>query len=427
MSAVENSSCECVKSELDLFQKPQVQLGIEKGMWVETYPQNQIGDTNPIEFFISGSESLYIDLNSSYLKLTAEIVKGNGEPLDAGTDISVCNLTLHSLFSQVDIFLNQTLITSSTPTYPYRAIIETLLSYDAGAKDTQLQGAMFYKDTAGKMEMNGINGNVGYAIRGAMLKNKTELVGRIHADIFHQPKYMLNRVDMHIKLVRAQPAFYMLGAGDYKVKISSACFVTRKTQILPSLRIAHERALTRSPAQYNIKRVLTNVFSLAQGSMNFVKDNLFSGQMPSRLTLAMVDSRSFNGDAQKNAFNFQHFGLTNATLYANDEPVIAMTANFDQGCYMTPYIHLFHAAHSFGLNEGNNIDREEFAKGYTLLSFDLTPDLSENLGVNRRAILRLELVFAQALPQTAAIIVYGEFSNVISCSKNRVISLNYSV
>ena len=60
------------------------------------------------------------------------------------------NLFLHSMFSQVDVSLNGTLITPSTNTYPYRAMIETLLSYGEDAKKSQLSSALFYKDVAGK-------------------------------------------------------------------------------------------------------------------------------------------------------------------------------------------------------------------------------------------------------------------------------------
>ena len=62
------------------------------------------------------------------------------------------NLFLHSLFSQVDISLNGTLVTTSTNTYPYRAMLETLLSYGEDAKKTQLTSALFYNDLAGKMD-----------------------------------------------------------------------------------------------------------------------------------------------------------------------------------------------------------------------------------------------------------------------------------
>jgi len=59
---------------------------------------------------------------------------------------------LHSLFTQVDISLNGTLITASTNTYPYRAMLETLLSYGEDAKKSQLTSALFYKDKAGTIE-----------------------------------------------------------------------------------------------------------------------------------------------------------------------------------------------------------------------------------------------------------------------------------
>ena len=62
------------------------------------------------------------------------------------------NLFLHSLFSQVDVSLNERLISPSTNTYPYRAMIETLLNYDEDAKSSQLSMALFYKDTPGKMD-----------------------------------------------------------------------------------------------------------------------------------------------------------------------------------------------------------------------------------------------------------------------------------
>ena len=52
----------------------------------------------------------------------------------------------------MDIELTGTLITSSTNTYPYRAILETLLSYGEDAKKTQLTSALYYKDDVGRMD-----------------------------------------------------------------------------------------------------------------------------------------------------------------------------------------------------------------------------------------------------------------------------------
>ena len=65
----------------------------------------------------------------------------------------------HSVFSQIDILLNGTLITHSTNTYPYRDMLETLLSYGEHSKKSQLTSALFYKDEASKMDTTTIAAN----------------------------------------------------------------------------------------------------------------------------------------------------------------------------------------------------------------------------------------------------------------------------
>ena len=43
-------------------------------------------------------------------------------------------------------------MTQATRTYSYGAYLETLLNYGPAAKKSQLTAALFYKDTAGKMD-----------------------------------------------------------------------------------------------------------------------------------------------------------------------------------------------------------------------------------------------------------------------------------
>ena len=78
------------------------------------------------------------------LYLQAKITKQDGTNLDANDPVGPVNLLLHSLFSQVDISLNGIQVTTSTNTYPYRAMLETLLSYGGDAKKSQLTSALYY-------------------------------------------------------------------------------------------------------------------------------------------------------------------------------------------------------------------------------------------------------------------------------------------
>ena len=143
--------------------------------------------------------------------MKAKTTKANGTALDADTQVSPVNLFLHSLFSQVDVSLNERLISTSTNTYPYCAMIESLLNYGKEAKTGQLSMAMFHKDTAGKM--NVVNplaaddeGNLGLKARYEFTKEShtVDMMGPIHSDIFFQHRLMLNGVNLRIKLNRAK-------------------------------------------------------------------------------------------------------------------------------------------------------------------------------------------------------------------------------
>ena len=80
----------------------------------------------------------------------AKVVRGVGTDIADDAPVAPVNNWLHSLFSQVDVHLNDTLVTPSSNTYPFRAYVETLLSYGAEAKKTQLSSQLWYKDTAGQ-------------------------------------------------------------------------------------------------------------------------------------------------------------------------------------------------------------------------------------------------------------------------------------
>jgi len=88
----------------------------------------------PIEFDIRRTGEDYLVLINTIFYLQTEITKQDGNNLDANDPVSPVNLLLHSMFSQVDISLNRTQVTTSTNTYPYRAMLEKLLSYDGTLK-----------------------------------------------------------------------------------------------------------------------------------------------------------------------------------------------------------------------------------------------------------------------------------------------------
>ena len=166
MAFVHRQSCEGVKSELYLFAVPPTQTSIEEGRLVKHQPLTSLDSGCPTEFILPGTGDAYIELANTYLLIRAKVVRGIDTDLADDTPVGPVNNWLHSLFNQVDVYLNDTLVTPSSNTYPFRAYVETLLSYGAEAKNTRLTSQLWYKDTAWHMEATIENDvNVGLAER----------------------------------------------------------------------------------------------------------------------------------------------------------------------------------------------------------------------------------------------------------------------
>ena len=95
----------------------------------------------------------------------------------------------------MDVSLNEGLISPSTNTYPYRAMIETLFNYGGDPKSSQLSMAMYYKDTPGKMDVvdpvaDDADANMDLKARYSFIKesNTVDMMGPTHSDIFFQDR-----------------------------------------------------------------------------------------------------------------------------------------------------------------------------------------------------------------------------------------------
>nr|XP_022298542.1 uncharacterized protein F54H12.2-like [Crassostrea virginica] len=149
-------SCVCGMDSLELFQVPPTNIALEDSKWIEYYPVSSTltSDTAPIEFEIKGQGDEYVDLSQTYIQMLVKFTKDNGTALTGSTGVSSpVNNIVHSLFSEIDLSLNGKVITPGTDTYPYKAYLEKLLSYEHNTLNTQMKACtMWYKDTPAAMD-----------------------------------------------------------------------------------------------------------------------------------------------------------------------------------------------------------------------------------------------------------------------------------
>ena len=438
MAFVHPQSCECMKSELDIFTVPPTQTSIETGNWVEYNPIATLDDGSSIEFCVSGSGQDYLDAANTQLYVKARILNADGTAIADDAAVGPINLFLHSLFSDVEVSLNETPVTSSNNTYAYRAYIETLLSYGATAKESQLTAQLYYKDDAGAMEErnpynNHADANKGFKRRGAHTNrsHSVDMIGGIHSDLFFQDKYILSDVGMRIRLVRNKDAFCLMAAAGstFKVKILDCKLYVRKVKISPSVFIAHNKALEGGNAKYPIRRAVCKTYTIPTGNLDHTQENLFTGQLPTRLVIGCVDNDAFNGRYSKNPYNFKHYDLRQLKVYLDGQQhsLIPIEPNFTANHYITAYANLFAGTGKLMKDEGTDIRREDFGSGYALYAFDLTADLAEegHFNLMKHGNVRLDLKFGTALPNTINVIAYAEFESVLEIDKSRNIIIDY--
>ncbi|XP_033231609.1 uncharacterized protein F54H12.2-like [Belonocnema kinseyi] len=219
MSFLHSHSCECLKSELDLFSIPSTRTSIESSQWVHYKPVSSLTDDSPIEFVVPGHGDEYIDLAHTMLNLRVKLitpprVAANAEQLDK---VGLVNNLLHSLFNQVDVYFNQKIVSPPSNSYAYREYIETLLNYGPAAKNSHLTTSLWHNDTPGKMD--DYDENVGLKARQKYLSagKSIDLIGHLHCDVFNQDKFLINGVELRLRLVRSKDLFCLMDGTNGKL------------------------------------------------------------------------------------------------------------------------------------------------------------------------------------------------------------------
>ncbi|XP_020899945.2 uncharacterized protein F54H12.2, partial [Exaiptasia diaphana] len=335
MAFVHPHSTPCTKSEVDLFTVPATQVVLEKGSWIDFQPISNLSPSAPIEFQISGTDN-YLDLAKTLLTLRLKVTKADGANLTSKEKVAPVNLFLQSLFKQVDVFLNGTLVTQSTGTYSYKSMLETLLNYGPAVKQSALTGSLYYKDTAGSMDsLDPTDGgsNQGLQSRYTFTEQSyiCDMWGPLHCDVLFSERLLLNHVNVTIKLI-PNPSAFALMSGEtnpsYKIDIQRAVLKVRAVKVSPSLQLLHVTELKKgTTAKYPIRRVDCKTYTIPSGNPSIHKGDLFNGFVPKRIVLGMVDSDAFNGSYTKNPYNFKLNDASSVKLSVDGEMIPFQTIN----------------------------------------------------------------------------------------------------
>ncbi|KAJ1190387.1 hypothetical protein NDU88_007125 [Pleurodeles waltl] len=131
---------------------------------------------------------MYLDLNNTLLHLICKITKASGTNIEDDAKVVPIDYLIATMFNQVDINLGNRLVT---------------------------QTGLFYKDAEAHFEDTALDGaNAGFTKRPSFAagSRQFDLLGCIHSDLFFQDKFLINGIDLQIKLNRNKDSFCLISS-----------------------------------------------------------------------------------------------------------------------------------------------------------------------------------------------------------------------
>ena len=325
-----------------------------------------------------------------------------------------------ALFKQVDLYLGDRCVSTSTNTHAYRAYFETALSYPSFVKNELLDATEHW---------------TGSAV--SSTKNQFDSIIPLHLDMCNQGKLILNGIPIKIRLLRNEDRFCIIkGATDtntYKITVEKVSLFLRTVAPSPALLLAHAWPFLPVFGPYLTRRVWVKTFNLSKGLTDTTISNVFLGSLPNRVILGLVDSSAFNGVDTKNSFHFSPFKLNHISLLNDGKqiPAVAYEPDFVGDVYRREYLGLLQTLLGDYLKQDSiGISLADFKDGSTFFGFTLPSVMDgaseESVPPKKTGYINLRLRFAEALTTNVTVVVYGEFDNTIEIDSARNVFTDFA-
>ena len=443
------SKDEVASSAFDLFSPIEIENSIQDSVKITTRPIAATDSAGPFRFCIPPDPEKWTDCESLRLcgkvTLKKNISNVKSDFTNAANEISTVNNFYQSLFGSVVVTLNGVEITDPARNwYPYKAYLETLLSYSKATKDCRLSSQCFFSDTpnnfdslgdiGGAGEMVKPSDNEGYKKRKSWFKNSRTRYFNIplHSDICTLRKYLPPNTKLEIDFYRHSDQFALLSpyqASDCFIELEDLSLSLTRYTPSTSIKNFHSSNLSKNKKQVlPIDRSLIKTYTVQLGQTNLSHYNIITGhQLPEQIIIGVVEQTAYSGNIAKNPFNFQHLDMSEVSLVVNGihEPSEPYKISVVDGNYSNLYA-------DFLLNTGiANEDRDfglsetDCLGGNFLIVFDRSKEKCNRFHRHKSdsGSIDINMRTKTDLQNVVTVIVYATYSSEIIIDDSDTVSI----
>jgi len=169
--------------------------------------------------------------------------------------------------------------------------------------------------------------NKGWDHRRAMFakSNVVQLEGHPFVPIFMQEKLIPGNTPIAIRLFPSKDEFVLHAHADdnerYQMHIVKAYFHFCIKKVSPTLLEANVKSLMHNQFRYKYTSLMPKFHIIPGGASTFNIHNLFDGNLPDRITMALAQSTDVNGDYKTNPFYFRHCNARTVHVVVNGQRI----------------------------------------------------------------------------------------------------------
>ena len=436
MEFIHAESAPCAISQLELFGANATCVQVKRSKDVPHFSVNAVtNETNMLEFLIQGSGEQYLDLMKMKLYLKCTITYDDAK-LTAGAQIAPAANLLGTMFSQCDVFLNDKMVTSSNNLYAQRAYIESMVNYQPQVGSHQLSSQMYYPDTEGAHDS--ATGNKGFTWRQYFTSESREfeMCGAVSVDISNQSRYMLNNIDIRVRLSRSPNKFCLMDfttTPKAKLNIKQAILQIPKVDLdkEAQLGIESQLRLHKRNAIYNILRQEPKMFTIGSGNSSFTREHISLGQTPKYSIIGLLGTEAQQGSYTKSPFKFDHFNVKQISLNVDGEQIpqnginVSFNDSEPHNC-MEGYMSMLNVTRKFKSDSAYAHSYIEYMKGNILYGFEIAPEVMPGMfNLVRQSSIRLDIQFAKALTRNIAVMMFFFYDGTVEVNANQQIYVEH--
>ena len=379
-------------------------------------------------------------MRQSFLALKLKFVKGRGydtyeskekkkENKDESVvftetgDDSYVNNIMHSIFSNVEVYINNQQIYNSNGLYAHKSYI----SNNFKAAISEYKGVLHCEGYDYEQDPE----DIGSPLPDPFFTRRMELLsrpdgfmlyGKLGIDFFSTSELLYPNMKIRLRLIRARPNFYVISDNpNVSLGIVDCSLYTRRIAFKDDYHKKKMDMLAYAPVEYNYLETLAKTFIIPARQNQFNQENIFNNAPIRRIAIAMNTNSAFTGSFTENPFWYQQFDLRQIRILRGGQPIV----DFDTADNCRLYVTTMKAMNF--QEDIPSIPIDDFKDHYVLV-FDLTSmqDATENCHYPELVgePLRLELNFTNPLENVTELIVLGERMSTVAVDKFGVVGKN---